>query len=161
MAANAAVDIATSEMPEKKAAVIHTVSVPQSFSAMFAFDAAASMAENTKAMATAIAQVAYGEVTTAVKDAKTANGKRIAAGDVIGLVGGDIKVVGSNVTDVALGVVKRIANDADVLTMLAGEQLSQGEYEAIQRRIEADHPDLEIDAQRGGQPLYPLVMAAE
>ncbi|MDR2108483.1 MAG: DAK2 domain-containing protein [Coriobacteriales bacterium] len=156
LAANAAAEIA-----DKPTRVVPTLSVPQSFSAMFVFDPRASLADNVSAMEAAIAQVAYGEVTTAIKDAKAPDGSTIAAGDVIGLVNGSIEVVGSDIATVALGVVGKIVEGADVLTILAGQELAQDEFEALLARIEADFEDLEIDAQRGEQPLYPLVMAAE
>jgi DAK2 domain fusion protein YloV len=156
MAANAAAGVAN-----KPTLVLPTVSVPQSFSAMFAYDPRASLEENFAAMEDAIAQVTYGEVTTAIKDAKAPDGSPIAAGDVIGLANGSIEVVGSSIAQVALGVVAKIAQDADVLTILAGAELSDDEFAAIIAQIEADFEDLEIDAQRGEQPLYPLVMAAE
>ncbi|MDR0500871.1 MAG: DAK2 domain-containing protein [Coriobacteriales bacterium] len=145
----------------KKVVVIPTKSVLQSFSAMFAFNEEDVLDANVEAMNDAIAQVRYAEVTTAIKDAKTAKGERISAGDVIGLVNGDIEVVGSTIADVAMGVVEHIAVDADVLTLLAGQELADDEFEDLQARIEDVWPELEIDAQRGEQPLYPLVLAAE
>jgi DAK2 domain fusion protein YloV len=156
LAANAAAQVAN-----KPTRVVATVSVPQSFSAMFAYDPKASLEENVEAMEEAISQVSYGEVTTAIKDAKAHDGTVINAGDVIGLANGDIAVVGSDIASVALGVVAKIATDADVLTILAGQELSEVEFEMILAQIEDNFPDLEVDAQRGEQPLYPLVMAAE
>jgi DAK2 domain fusion protein YloV len=156
LAANAAAEIA-----DKPTRVVPTLSVPQSFSAMFVYDPAASLDDNVSAMEEAIAQVSYGEVTMAVKDAKAPDGTPIAAGDIIGLANGSIEVVGSEIATVALEVVARIAEGADVLTILAGQELADDEFAAILARIKADFEDLEIDAQRGEQPLYPLVMAAE
>jgi DAK2 domain fusion protein YloV len=156
LAANAAVEIA-----EKPAAVVPTTSVPQSFSAMFASDPEASLDENVDAMIEAIAEVRSAEITTAIKKAKAADGRAIAAGDVIGIADGSIEVVGRDVSAVALELIALIAADADVLTLLAGQDFKQDALDALVEQAQAAYPDLEVDAHRGEQPLYPLVMSAE
>ena len=53
------------------------------------------------------------------------------------------------------------AADADTLTILAGEDLDEDAFNALIERIEGAYDDLEIDAHRGDQPLYPVVMSVE
>ena len=53
------------------------------------------------------------------------------------------------------------AGDADTLTILAGEDLGEEAFAALLERIEDAYDDLEIDAHRGDQPLYPIVMSVE
>lgn len=53
------------------------------------------------------------------------------------------------------------ADDADTLTILAGEDIDDDAFDALVARIEEAHEDLEIDAHRGDQPLYPIVMSVE
>ncbi|MDR1088369.1 MAG: DAK2 domain-containing protein [Coriobacteriales bacterium] len=156
LAANAAVDIA-----DKPAAVVPTTSVPQSFSALFAADESASLDENVQAMTAAIAEVNTAEITTAIKEAKAADGSPIAAGDIIGITAGGIEVVGTEVEEVALRLLPLIARDADVLTLLAGADFDDTRLAALCERIEEEWPELEADCQRGDQPLYPLILAAE
>ncbi|MDR2714223.1 MAG: DAK2 domain-containing protein [Coriobacteriales bacterium] len=156
LAANAAAEVA-----DRPVAVIPTKSVPQSFAALFAASPGEGLDENVALMNEAIEAVRSGEITTAIKDAKAADGSPIKEGDVIGIAEGAIDVVGSDVSDVALELVGIISADCDVLTMLAGMDFAQDDFEALIERIEERYPDLEIDAQRGEQPLYPLVMAAE
>ena len=43
----------------------------------------------------------------------------------------------------------------------AGEDLSDEDFQALQERIEQAYEDLEIDAHRGDQPLYPIVFSVE
>ena len=50
---------------------------------------------------------------------------------------------------------------ADTMTLLAGEDFSDEEMEALAERIEEAYPDIEVDAQRGEQPLYPVVFSVE
>ncbi len=157
MAAQACVDVS-----EKPCAVVPTTSVPQSFSALFGFNPDASLEENVEAMNDAFADVKTGEVTHAIKDAKDAHGNPIKDGDVIGIADGSIEAVGSDVSDVVLSLLEVMdADDADTCTLLAGEQFSDEELEALTARIEEAYEDLEIDAHRGEQALYPVIFSLE
>ena len=53
------------------------------------------------------------------------------------------------------------AQDADTLTILAGEDMDDASFEALVARIEEAYEDLEVDAHRGEQPLYPVVLSVE
>ena len=156
MAANAAADNA--DIP---CAVVPTTSVPVSFSAMFAVDMDASMEENAKAMTEVLADVKCGEVTVAIKDSKTSNGAEIRPGDYIGIAQGSLDIVGTSVEEVTLALVEEMSADTDTLTLLAGEDYPQDDFEALAEQIEGRFGDLEVDAQRGEQPLYPIVFSLE
>ena len=156
LAANAAADIV-----EKPVRVIPTISVPQSFAALFVSDPNEDLQRNVELMNEAIEHVHSGEITTAIKDAKAEDGRKIKKGDVIGISDGAISCIGKNLPDVSIELIGIIAKEADVLTLLAGKELEQDAFEELIERIEETYPDLEIDAQRGEQPLYPLVMSAE
>lgn len=150
------------ELAEKPCGVVPTKSVPQAFAAMFGVDADATLEENVEAMTEAFEDVKCGEVTTAIKDSKDASGNPIADGDVIGISDGAIYAVGANVSDVVMGLLEHMeAEDCDTCTLLAGEDLSDEDFQALQARIEEAYEDLEIDAHRGGQPLYPVVFSVE
>ena len=159
MAAEAAAEACTT----CKAAVVPTKSVLQAFSAMFVADPEGALEDNVDEMNDAIAEVRDGEVTTAVRDSQAADGSPIHAGDVMGIEGGAITVVGSDVIDVTVRVVNRMQEEeeGDTLTILAGADLSEEDFQALQDAIAEDQPDLEIDAHRGEQPLYPVVFSIE
>ena len=146
-----------------RVAVVPTKTVLQSFSAMFAVDAEASLEENAEAMTEAIADVRGGEVTRAVRDSSASDGSPIHSGDVMGIIAGSIDVVGSDVKQVTLDCINRMQEEeqGDALTILAGEELSDEAYQEIVDAIEEAQPDLEIDAHRGEQPLYPVIFSIE
>jgi len=157
MAANSACEL--SEVP---CAVVPTKTVPQAFSAMFGFDAEATLEENVETMTDSFSEVKTGEVTTAIKDSRDAAGNPIAEGDVIGIADGSIDAVGSNVEDVVLALLESMeAEDADTCTLLAGSDYSDEALEALVERIEETYDELEIDAHRGEQPLYPVIFSVE
>ena len=157
MAANSAAELAAVECD-----VVPTKSVPQAFAAMFGYDASATLEDNIEAMTEAYEDVKTGEVTTAIKDSHDANGDPIAEGDVIGIADGSIDAVGSSIEEVVMSLLEQMeADDADTCTLLAGVDFSDEALDALVERIEEEYEDLEIDAHRGEQPLYPVILSVE
>lgn len=157
MAANSACDLT-----KKECAVVPTKSVPQAFAAMFAVNPDASLVENAEAMAEAASEVKTGEVTEAIKNSKDAHKNKIRKGDIIGIADGSIEAVGKDVEDVVMKLLEAMdAEDADTLTLLAGKDYSDEQLEVLTGMIEEAYPELEVDPQRGGQPLYPVVFSVE
>ena len=143
-------------------AVVPTKSVPQAFAAMFAVDEEAGLEENVEAMADAAAEVKTGEVTQAIRDSHDAHGNPIANGDTIGIADGSIEAVGKSTEEVTLDLLEKMeAEDADTLTILAGEGYADDAFEALVAQIEEKFDDLEVDAHRGEQPLYPVLFSLE
>ncbi len=157
MAANSAAELA-----EVACGVVPTKSVPQAFTALFGYDGNASLEDNIESMSEMLSEVKTGEVTTAVKDSHDAQGNPIAEGDVIGIADGSIDAVGTTVEDVVMSLLESMeAEDADTCTLLAGEDFSDEQLDALVERIQEAYDDLEVDAHRGGQPLYPIVFSVE
>lgn len=150
------------QVSEKPCAVVTTKSVPEAFSALFAFDETASLEENVEAMTEACAEVKTGEVTVAIKDSKDVRGNPIHDGDVIGIAAGELEVVSDSIEDATLRILEVLeAEDCDTLTILAGEDYADEAFEALIDQIEGRFEDLEIDSHRGEQPLYPIVLSVE
>lgn len=150
------------DVSEKPCAVVPTTSVPEAFSALFVFDENATLEDNVEEMTEVAGEVKTGEVTCAIKDAKDAHGNPIKEGDTIGIADGSIEVVSDSVVDATLGILAAMeAEDADTLTILAGEDLSQEAFDSIVERIEEAYEDIEIDPHRGEQPLYPIILSLE
>jgi dihydroxyacetone kinase-like predicted kinase len=158
-----AAEAAASACEDSKVFVVPTKSVPQAFSALFAVDFEADAAENAENMADALAGVRDGEVTHAVRDSSAADGSPIHAGDIMGIQGDDILVVGSSVDQVTLDLIAKMMDDeeGDTLTILAGADMADEPFSELVDRIEDAFPDLEIDAHRGEQPLYPVIFSIE
>ena len=158
-----AAEAAASACTTCQAAVVTTKSVLQAFSAMFVVDQEGSLEDNVAEMSDAIADVRDGEVTTAVRDSQAADGSPIHAGDVMGIESDAITVVGSDVIDVTVRVINRMQDEeeGDNLTILAGADLSDEDFERLLDAIREAQPELEIDSHRGEQPLYPVVFSIE
>lgn len=143
--------------------VVPTRSVLQAFAALFAVDPEDDVDEIVETMGEAIQEVRDGEITTAVRDSSAADGSPIHTGDVMGIAEGSIDVVGSNVRDVTLDTIAKMQDEeeGDTLTILAGADMSDEEFEELCAAIQEAQPDLEIDPQRGDQPLYPVIFSIE
>lgn len=156
MAATAAAGVA-----DKPVAVVPTTSVPQSFSAMLAYDGEEDLDAIVTALSDAAQTVRSGEVTTAVKDAKGKVGE-IRSGQVIGISDHEIEVVGDDVSSVAADLADLLlADGAETLTLLAGADFDDVALGALAARIAESHGSVEVETHRGEQPLYPLIMSAE
>ena len=158
-----AAEAAASACEDKQVAVVPTKTVPQAFSALFNVEPGSSLEDAVEVMTEALADVRDGEVTRAVRDSAASDGAPIHAGDVMGIIGGSIDIVGSSVKQVTVDCINRMQEEeeGDTLTILAGEELDDAAFQEILDAIEEAQPDLEIDSHRGEQPLYPVIFSIE
>ena len=150
------------ELADIPCGVVPTKTVPQAFSALFGFNEGCDLSTNLESMTEAFSDVKTGEVTYAVKDSRDAHGNPIASGGVIGIADGSIEAVGSDIAQVVMALLDAMeAEDADTLTLLAGEDFSDEEAAALVALIEEKYEDIEVESHRGEQPLYPVVFSVE
>ena len=143
----------------KPVQVVHAASLQSGLAAMVAFDAARPASENAGEMRDALAAVATGEIAIASRDASL-NGFVVHTGAYLGLVGDEAIAVGDDFDAVARAVVERLLSEPrDVLTLLAGADAPA--LEELRSYVHDRHPELEVEVQAGGQPHYPLLVAAE
>lgn len=159
MTAEASVDACRS----KSVYVVPTKTVLQAFCALFALDLSLDPEENVELMTESLEQIRDGEITRAVRDSAAADGSPIHTNDIIGISSGSIEVVGSSVQDVTLKLIAKMQEQeaGDTLTLLAGSELSEEDFSQLTEAIKSSQPDLEVDAHRGEQPLYPVVFSIE
>lgn len=158
-----AADAAASACSTKKCAVIPTKSIPQAFSALFTVMPEMEFEDVVETMTDVLGDVRDGEVTCAVRDSSASDGSPIHAGDVMGIICGSIDVVGNDVCKVCLDCITKMQEEeeGDSLVILAGSDMDDDTFEGLCDQIEQLFPDLDIDAQRGEQPLYPVIFAIE
>ena len=149
------------ELSETKMIVIPTKSIPQGYSAMMAFLPQKTADENTSAMNEAISLVSTGQVTYAVRNTSV-NGKEIKEGDIIGISGGEISVVSDSPEDVLRELVSSMVDDdASVISVYFGEDVSEETAESISEELEEIYPDLDVIFHSGSQPLYYYIVSVE
>jgi DAK2 domain fusion protein YloV len=138
--------------------VVPTTSVPAGIEAMVAYNRELSAAENEAAMLEALADVVAGEIVRASRDTEV-DGLTVRAGQWLGLVEDRAIACGDDVDPVVDAVVDALLADGrETLTILVGEDAP--DMDELRRRIERRHPAVTVDPREGGQPHYPLLLAA-
>ena len=156
MAAEQAVDLV-----DEKIIVIPTKTVPQGMAALLAFNPTLSQEENESAMKEALSHVKTGQITFAVRDT-TIDGFTIENGDFMGLEEGKIKVLDKNKLQAAKNLLtKMVDEDAEILTILYGEDSTNDEVEELVAFCEETFEDVEVEVHNGKQPLYSFIFSIE
>ncbi len=146
---------------KKNLSVVPTQTIVQGIAALLNYNPDSALDENLHNMDEAIHSIKSGEVTAAVRDANLVVGE-IKKGQYIGLYDGKVKVISDNVIDATLDLVRdMVEGDEEVVTFYAGKDSKKEEKEQIKERIEKYFPDLDIEFQNGGQPLYPYIFSIE
>ncbi len=141
--------------------VVPTRSPVQGLAALAVADAGRGFADDAIAMSAAASATRWAEVTTAVRDAQTTAGA-CRAGDVLGLVDGDVTVIGQDVATVAYDLLTRmLAAGGELVTVVTGSDCPPGLGDALAERLAAGYPLVEAEVHAGGQPHYPLLLGVE
>jgi len=139
--------------------VVPTRSLQAGLAVLVSFDPSLDAEENVHAMQETLDAVATGAVTIASRDVQL-NGVAVEAGRWLGLAEGEPVAGGETFDEVARAVLEQLLREPrGVLTLLTGEQPPV--LDAFLQHIEREHPELELDVHQGGQPHYPLLLAAE
>jgi dihydroxyacetone kinase-like predicted kinase len=154
MSAEQAADAST-----KDVRIVPTRSIQAGLAAVVSFDPAASAAQNAGAMTETLRSVATGAVTVASRDVEL-NGVAVERGHWLGLAEGEPVAGGDRFDDVATAVLERLLQEPrGVLTLLTGEDAPV--LDALVAHLREEHPEVELEVHHGGQPHYPLLLAAE
>ncbi|MCQ2748995.1 MAG: DAK2 domain-containing protein [Clostridia bacterium] len=157
MAAEQARDLAE----DKNVIVVKTKTVPESISAMVNYVEGTPVDDVVSDMEDAVSNVRTAEITYAVRDTKS-NGREIKKNDIIGIMDGEIKVIGKKVVEVARGVVDELSKGKpDIISIYKGQEASDNETNVLQNYIEETYPKLDVEVEQGGQPLYYYIISAE
>jgi DAK2 domain fusion protein YloV len=142
-------------------AVVPTRSPVQGLAAVAVHDGARRFGDDVVAMAEAAAATRWAEVTVAQREALTSLG-RVQAGDVVGLIDGEVVEIGTSVRDVALATLDRLLGvGGELITIIAGKDAAPELATEVQARIAEAAPFIEVAVFDGGQPDYPLLLGVE
>jgi len=148
-------------LTKKTVKVVPTKTIPQGVVALLSFDYEADFNTNVQIMEKALSSVRSIEVTRAVRSTKI-NGLKIKRKQPIGLLDGDLVAVGDSNIDVINQVLAKIDLDkAEIVTIYYGAEAESAEAEQISAIISEQHPQLQIEVIRGGQPHYSYIISIE
>lgn len=149
------------EISDKDVKVIPTTTIPQGITCITMFNPEAEVEKNIESLKEAMGMVKTGSVTYAVRDTEM-DGIEIKEGDMLGLIEGKIKKVGSSYCDVAEEVLSEmIDEESELITILYGSDVTEAEAEKFAEKIEEKYEDLDVQCYRGAQPLYYFLMSVE
>ncbi len=143
-------------------AVVPTKSPVQGLAAVAVHDEQRRFEDNVIAVAEAAAATRFAEVTIAVRDSLTYAG-RCSAGDVLGLIDGEVVEIGGDVVGMGISLVNRlVAAGGELVTVLSGaDQDAAAAAEAVVEHVRTTLPFVEVSSYVGGQPHYPLLIGVE
>lgn len=145
----------------KTVRVLPTRSIAEGFASLLAYDPEATAEENVEGMAEACDAVTAGEITQAVRDSTTDVGP-VTTGDFIGIGPSGIRSIAATMIEATTGLLADLIDDThEIVTLIAGADSTEADVVAIQAWLEANHPDIEVEAHVGGQPLYPFYVGIE
>ena len=146
---------------DKNIIVIPTKTVQQGITAIINFMADADAQANEEAMLEAITTVKTGQVTYAVRDTRI-DDKEIHEGDIMGIGDSGIIAVGKEIEATTKEMLEILVDeDAELISLYYGEDVNEEDAERFAAEIEELYPDVDVDAQFGGQPIYYYVLAVE
>lgn len=148
-------------LTEKTVRVVGTHAVAEGLAALLEYDPQAPPDENVDAMTGAAGQVAWGEVTRAVRSSTCELGA-IGEGDWLGISSRRIEAVASSPDDAAVQLLDVLLSDHhEVVTVIEGEGAQQSGTSRITAWLTENHPEVAAEVHHGGQPLYRYLLSAE
>lgn len=157
MAANQAVDL----VEDKQIIVIPTKTIPQGITALVNYIPDHSAEENKEQMMAEIENVKTGQVTYAVRDTEI-DGKTIKQNDFMGIGDKSILSVGTDLRATTLEMVDAmIDEDSAIVSIYFGSDSDEDSANELAAAIEEKYPDVEVEVNDGGQPIYYYVISVE
>lgn len=151
----------TKKLSDRNVIVVPTKNIAQGISALLSFNEDSTVEENIDSMNQGINNVISGQVTYAVRDTEF-NGTKINKDDIIGLSEKDILVSGKDINKVSFELVEKLNNeDASIITVFYGEEISEDKAEELRGLLEDKYEDMDIELIYGGQPLYYYIFSIE
>ena len=157
MAANQAVDL----VEDKQIIVIPTKTIPQGITALVNYIPDHSAEENKEQMMAEIENVKTGQVTYAVRDTEI-DGKTIKQNDFMGIGDKGILSVGTDLRATTLEMVDAMVDeDSAIVSIYFGSDSDEDSANELAAAIEEKYPDVEVEVNDGGQPIYYYVISVE
>lgn len=149
------------KMSDKNVQVVPSKSMPQGITAALAFNPEMPLQYNLERMTASLANVKTGQITYAVRDAKT-NGLSIKEGDYMGIFDNNIVCHTKKLNDTAAKLLdKMVGEDDGIITIFYGEDLKEKDALALAKKTEEKFSDCDVEVHNGGQPVYAYVFSVE
>lgn len=156
-----AAEQATYLVEDKEVIVIPTKTVPQGITAVINFVPEKTVEENLETMKEEMERVKTGQVTYAVRET-TIDGHDIKQGDIMGIGDKSILSVGEDLMETTKDMITKLVDEeSELLSIYYGEEANADQAEEIAAFVEENYPEMEIEVQMGGQPIYYFMISVE
>ncbi|MGP4006514.1 DAK2 domain-containing protein [Streptomyces sp. 4N124] len=144
-----------------RVALIPTRSAVQGIAALAVHEPDRRFDEDVVQMTSAAGATRYAEVTVAERQSWTTAGI-CQAGDVLGLIDGDVAVIGSDVTDTAETVIDRMLQaGGEMVTLVLGDEAPDSIAERVEARVREVYLAVDTVVYRGGRQGSLLLIGVE
>jgi len=145
-----------------RVALIPTRSPVQGIAALAVHEPTRRFDEDVVAMTSAAGATRYAELAVAERESWTMAGV-CQAGDVLGLIDGDVVVIGGNLVETGMIVLDRmLAAGGEMVTLVLGEGVPDDLAECLQAHVRDSHLAVDTVVYGGGQPAAcPLIIGVE
>jgi DAK2 domain fusion protein YloV len=141
--------------------VVPTKSPVQAMAAIAVRDESRQFHDDVIAMAEAAGACRYAEITIATRPALTVAG-RCEPGDILGLVEGDVNVIGHDLRETCATLLDRmLGGGGELVTLVLGAAAPEGLGDALASHLAHNWPFAEVRVYPGGQPHHPLLVGVE
>ncbi len=155
MAAQAAKDI----LEDVEVEIIPTKHMTQALECLINFNAEATFEENVATMNEVLTDLVNIEITNAIKDTSI-EGVEIRENDFMGIVNGKIKHSTAKLERLLLDLANEaIENDAEIITVLIGEDGSNDVIEKLENYVDEHSPFTEVVIYETNQPVYSYLLS--
>ncbi|MFZ0324221.1 MAG: DAK2 domain-containing protein [Actinomycetes bacterium] len=141
--------------------VIPTRDPVQGLAAVAVHDRSRRFEDDVVAMTAAARATRHGAVSIAAREAITSAGV-CRPGQSLGLIEGDVVVLGETLREVAVAVVDgMLAGAGELVTLVTGADVPDDLADDLVAHLHHERPDVEVVVYSGGQALYPMLIGVE
>lgn len=144
-----------------RVALIPTRAAVQGIAALAVHEPGRRFDEDVVAMTSAAGATRYAELAVAERQSWTTVGV-CQAGDVLGLIDGDVAVIGAELAATAETVLDRmLAAGGELVTLVLGEDVPDAVGDRLERHVRGRHLAVDTVVYRGGRQSAPLLIGIE
>ena len=139
---------------DKEIIVIPSKTVPQGITAIINYVQDTDSKTNAEKMIEEMSKVKTGSVTYAVRDT-VIDDKEIKENDIMGIGDDGIISVGTDLFKTTVDMVSNLVDDdSEIISIYYGADVDEEAANELSEKIESLYPDVEVDLNCGGQPIY-------
>lgn len=146
---------------DKQIIVVPSKTVPQGITALINFIPDQTPEENLETMVAEMGRVKTGQITYAVRNT-VIDDMEIHEGDIMGIGDKGMLAVSTSLEQTVTDTLKAMLDeDSELVTVYYGSDVTSEDAEALTEKLQALYPEVEIELQDGGQPIYYYLISVE